>query len=277
MASEKFQILSAKKMALADNLSRYPSIGIAFSGGVDSSLLLAVARQVLGDRMVAMTGQSPIHPSGEKEAAISLAKQLGVRHILLNTHELDDPAFVRNGRRRCYHCKLGLFQTMWQTAQKEGIAMLAHGANVDDLADFRPGFQASQEQGVAAPLVDAGLTKAEIRELARQMGLPNWDRPAMACLATRFTYGVAIDPKALEQVDQAEGVLRNMGIPACRVRHHDHVARIEVAPSHLTRLLEPQCREEIVHAFRRLGYQHIALDLEGYISGKMNRGFISQD
>lgn len=277
MTPENLQLLEAKKKALYENLSRYPSLGVAFSGGVDSSFLLAVARHVLGHRVVAMTGQSPIHPSGEKEAAIALAKQLGVRHILFDTHELDNPDFVRNGHQRCYHCKLGLLQAMQRIAQKQGIAMLAHGANVDDLSDFRPGFQAAQEMGVAAPLVDVGLTKVQIRELARQMGLSNWDRPAMACLATRIGYGIIIDRHLLDRIDRAERVLRNMGITACRVRHHDHLARIEVAPSQLPRLIDPQRRKAIVQAFQKLGYHHIALDLEGYISGKMNRGVISGD
>ena len=203
-----------------------------------------------------------------------MAKRLGVRHIVVDTHELDDPAFVRNGPRRCYHCKLNLFRVMGDLARKEGIGVLAHGANADDLSDFRPGFQASQEMGVVAPLINAGLTKVQIRELARQMKLDNWNRPAMACLASRMAYGTPIDSQLLKRIDSAEGVLRTLGIPVCRVRHHGHMARIEVPSSHLTLLMAPEQRQRIVGAFRQLGYHHVALDLEGYVSGKMNRDIL---
>lgn len=277
MTMEKRRQLADKKNALIDSLARYPNMAIAFSGGVDSSLLLAVAHQVHGDRVIAMTGRSPVHPSGEEEAAVSLAKHLGVRHIFFDTHELDDPAFVRNGKQRCYHCKLGLFRTMRQIARKEGFNTLAHGANLDDLNDFRPGFQASRELGIAAPLVDVGLSKSEIRELARQIGLPNWDRPAMACLASRIAYGIPIDAHLLGRIDQAEGVLREMGIATCRVRHHGPIARIEVPPSRVAELLAPQRREAIVHRIQQLGYHHVTIDLEGYVSGKMNRDLAPGD
>jgi uncharacterized protein len=277
MASEKRRQLADKKKALIDNLRRHPNIAVALSGGIDSSLLLTVAHQVHGDRLIAMTGRSPIHPGGEKEASVVLAKQIGVRHILFDTHELDDPAFVRNGKQRCYYCKLSLFRAMRQIAREEGITVLAHGANIDDLNDFRPGFQASRELDIAAPLVDAGISKTDIREMARQMGLPNWDRPAMACLATRVAYGIPIDAGLLGRIDQAEGVMREMGITACRVRHHGHMARIEVPPSQIARLLEPQCRKAIVGRIQKLGYHHVALDLEGYVSGKMNRDLVSPE
>lgn len=260
-----------KEERLKRCLERYDTLGVAFSGGVDSTLLLAAAQRVLGQRVVALTGLSELHPSGEKEQAIEMARRLGVRHLLFETQELADPRFTANPPERCYHCKIGLFNTMRRQVEALGIGTLAHGANVDDLSDFRPGFKAAKEMGIVAPLIDAGLSKAEIRLLARRMGLPNWNRPAMACLASRIPYGTSIEKRLLARLDQAETALHKLGISHCRVRHHGSLARIEVDPADVIRLAEPRLRAEVVTALRALGYAHVCLDLEGYSSGKMNR------
>jgi uncharacterized protein len=263
--------LSQKEAKLIECLKRYDTLGVAFSGGVDSTLLLAAARRVLGQRVVALTAQSQIHPSGERDQAIALAQKLGVRHILFETHELDDPLFTGNGPDRCYYCKKSLFSAMQREATVLGIRTLAHGANLDDLSDFRPGSKAAREMGIAAPLIDAGLTKADIRRLAQRLALSNWDRPAMACLATRVPYGMTIDPQIMVRIDKAETFLRGLGVARCRVRHHGNLARIEADPGDVARLAEPQRRASVVAALRALGYAYVCLDLEGYSSGKMNR------
>lgn len=263
--------LPAKQSLLRRCLAQYAALGVAFSGGVDSTLLLASAQRVLGDRVVAFTGISPLHPSGEKEQALEMARRLGVRHILFETRELTDPRFTANTPERCYHCKVGLFEAMRREAEILGIGALAHGANVDDLSDYRPGFKAAKELDIAAPLIDAGLRKTEIRQLARSMGLPNWQRPAMACLASRIPYGTPIETGLLGRIDQAEKALHGMGIAPCRVRHHGTLARIEVDPGQVARLAEDALRGRVVAALRALGYSHVCVDLEGYTAGKMNR------
>ncbi len=265
------QELPRKEARLKRCLEQYAALGVAFSGGVDSTLLLAAAQQVLGERVVAFTGVSELHPSGEKAQAVEMARQLGVRHVLFETRELADPRFTANPAERCYYCKIGLFGSIQREAAALGIATLAHGANVDDLSDFRPGFKAAKELGVVAPLVDAGLNKSDIRQLARRMGLPNWQRPAMACLASRIPYGVPIERHLLARIDQAESALHRLGIGHCRVRHHGSLVRIEVDPADIIRVAEAELRAQLVAALRALGYAHVCLDLEGYAPGKMNR------
>jgi len=264
--------LSLKEAALYSCLHRHTRLGIAFSGGVDSTVLLAAALRVLGNRVVALTAVSPIHPSGEKEAASEMASRMGVSHILFPSQEMDDPAFTANSPDRCYRCKTGLFTLMRYKAADSGIIVLAHGANVDDLSDYRPGFKAAHELGVVAPLIEAGLNKADVRGLARRWGLENWNRPAMACLATRIPYGTPIQLHILKQIDQSEAFLRKLGVPHCRVRHYGNLARIETSPDRIALLAEPGMRARIVTHMRHMGYAHICLDLEGYASGKMNRG-----
>ncbi len=271
MTTESVLSLAQKKQKLLESLRRYPSLGVAFSGGVDSTLLLAAAVTVCGDRVVAMTARSPIHPAHETEAAAQLARRIGARHLILDTDEWAAPAFAVNSAQRCYHCKKILFETMRRCAARENLTALAHGANADDLADFRPGFVAAQEMGVHAPLITAGLTKVEIRRLAREMGLPNWDRPAMACLATRIPYGVEIRRSLLGQIERAEAVLTDVGLDACRVRHHGSLARIEIDVAQMALLMVGTTRQRVVEALRGLGFTYVALDLEGYVSGKMNR------
>lgn len=272
MVDKDRDALSIRYEALSERLKGYPALAVAFSGGVDSTLLLAVAKEAIGDRVVALTAQSEVHPTGENETAVALARHLGVRHILFKSDELDDPRFISNPIDRCYYCKKRLIGSMWAHAQALKIDTLAHGANMDDLSDFRPGLKAAEELGVVAPLIDAGLTKADIRMLAKRLGLPNWDRPAMACLATRIPYGVTIQSGILRQIDRAEALLRQSGVNHCRVRHHGDLARIEVDSAQIERLSKPRVRKKIVEGLRALGYAHVCLDLEGYATGKMNRG-----
>ena len=264
-------MLEEKAQMLQNLLTAYDAVAVAFSGGVDSTLLLAAAQRALGERVVAITAVSEIHPSGEKELAVQMAKQLGVRHVLVETDELEDPLFSRNTLDRCYYCKRRLFAVLKRKAIEVGAEVVLHGANLDDQQDFRPGLQAAREQEISAPLVEAGFSKSEIRQLARRWGLGNWNRPAMACLATRIPYGRPIRPADLRQIDRAEAVLRDMGVDPCRVRHYGDMARIEADPAQIPRLAGVSLRIEIVKKFQALGYTHVCLDLEGYTSGKMNR------
>ncbi|MBE9581442.1 MAG: ATP-dependent sacrificial sulfur transferase LarE [Proteobacteria bacterium] len=247
------------------------SLLVAFSGGVDSSFLLALAHQTLGSGAVAATATSEIFPVREKDVAVEFAQARGIEHILFPSEEISLPDFLSNGPDRCYHCKRSLFQKLDKMAKERGIRRVAHGANVDDLKDYRPGFQAANEIGVMAPLVDAGLSKQDIRLLSKEMGLATWDKPTMACLASRIPYGSPITVDKLKMIEQAEAFLFDKGIKQCRVRHHGAVARIEVERQGLKMLMEDDLRKAIVHKFREIGFSHIAVDLEGYVSGSMNR------
>jgi uncharacterized protein len=263
--------LNACKERLTKNLKGYRKLVVAFSGGVDSTLLLKMAQLALGKEVVAVTATSPIHSERETEYARKLADELGVAHILLRSEEMGLPAFVANGPDRCYHCKKQLFRKIFEQAEQLGIAHVAHGANIDDLQDFRPGLQATRELGVAAPLVDAGFAKGHVRRLARELGLPNWNQPARACLASRIPYGQEISEPVLTMVARAEEVLRDLGFDACRVRHHGTVARIEIPLEDLRHILTEPLRRNIVERLRKVGYAHVALDLEGYRQGSLNR------
>ncbi len=260
-----------KRDKLFDYLKKLNTLAVGFSGGVDSTLLVAAAKQVLGDRVIALTAQSPTHPQKELDHAKGIADALGVRHIVFPTHEMEDDAFTANGPERCYHCKKILFGGMRKVADAEGVDHLAHGANVDDMSDHRPGFRAAKEIGVTAPLIEAGLTKQDIRRLAKKMGLPNWDRPAMACLATRVPYGVKLAPEVLHRIEKAEAIVMDTGVRHCRVRHHGNLARIEIDIEENGRVMDSSARQAIIRKFRSIGYQFVCLDLEGYLSGKMNR------
>jgi len=261
-----------KQEELQRIISGNETLAVAFSGGVDSSLLLAVARRVLGDRVVALTAASPVHARHELDQALALARRLKVRHFIVRPDVMADANFRSNGHERCYYCKKCLFRAMQKEALTIGIEALAHGANADDILDYRPGLKAAEELGVAAPLSEAGFTKADIRQLARNIGLPNWNRPAMACLATRLPYGTPIEATLLRKVETAEAAIRALGIAQCRVRYHQDIARIEVGGDEMERFLDSGHRQQIVEVLRGLGFHHICLDLEGYVSGKMNRG-----
>lgn len=248
------------------------SVVVAYSGGVDSTLLLALALEALGpERVLAVTARSATYPEQELAAAQELARTLGARLRLVDSHELDDPRVVANPPDRCYYCKAALFAELWAVAHEEGLAAVVHGANADDLGDHRPGMRAAREQGGRAPLLEAGLSKEEIRSASRARGLPTWDKPAMACLSSRFPYGTPITPEGLRRVGAAEAFLqREFGLTQLRVRHHDPVARLELPPEAWALVLDPANRERIVARFRELGYLYVALDLAGFRSGSLN-------
>jgi uncharacterized protein len=260
-----------KRDCLIRILTSVDHLAVALSGGVDSGLLLAVAHDLLGERVVAVTARSMIHPRQELEDATRLAARLGVTHFVVDTEEMDHPDFLANSPQRCYICKQLMFKTILGFLQGRKIRHLAHGANADDRADYRPGLKAAREMGIMAPLMAAGLTKAEVRAAARAHGLDLWNKPAMACLATRIPYGTPLDPTAIEQVAQAEKILTTAGFPACRVRHHNDIARIEVSPDQLGHLVADPMRQRIVEQLRAVGFLHVCIDLEGYVSGSMNR------
>lgn len=247
------------------------SLLVAFSGGVDSSLLLAVAHETLGEGVVAATAISEIYPAREKNAAVRFIQDRGIEHIVFRSEETSLPAFVTNGPDRCYHCKRSLFQKLIKMAEERGIKHVAHGANADDLEDYRPGFRAAGEMGIMAPLLDVGLRKQEIRSLSKEMGLSTWDKPAMACLATRIPYGTPITAEKLKMIEESEAFLFDKGVRQCRVRHHGSVARIEVEGPGLRMIMGDDLRKAILGKFREIGFLHIAVDLEGYVSGSMNR------
>ena len=268
------EAVRAKKERLLNDLGKLDSLMVAFSGGVDSSFLLAAARQALGERVVAATASSSIHPCREQDEAVRFVRERGIDHILLQTNEIALSEFYSNGPDRCYHCKKALSEELLRIAKEKTIHHVAHGANKDDLGDYRPGFRAAQEAGIIAPLIDVQLGKKEIRFLAKEMGLLEWDKPAMACLASRFPYGSVITEKKLRMVEAAEEFFLTLdkGFRGLRVRHHGAVARIEADPVNFGKIVSDQTRRAIVERLRAIGFEHVSLDLEGYISGKMNRG-----
>jgi uncharacterized protein len=243
---------------------------VAFSGGVDSSLLLVAAREALGDRVLAVTGRSPSVPSAELEAAEEFARRIGANHRFVDTEEFSHEAFRSNSRDRCYHCKKTLFASLIEVARLEGLAAVVEGTNLDDGNDFRPGVRAREELGVRAPLAEAGLTKEEIRGILREKGHAEWSKPALACLASRIPYGEPITEARLRRVDRAERALRGLGFAQVRVRDHGDVARIEVALSEIGKLLEAGPRRAALASVKEAGYRYVALDLEGYRTGSMN-------
>jgi uncharacterized protein len=269
--------LDAKRDKLTDLLGALPSLAVAFSGGVDSAFLAVMARQVLGERMIALKAVSAVHSQREHRAAIQFAQAFDIPLQVITTHELEAPGFAANPPDRCYLCKKYLMGLMVDAAEKLGFTHIAHGANLDDLDDYRPGFKATRELGITAPLIDAGLTKADIRNLSRDMELPTWDRPSMACLASRVPYGTPLSADVLDRVARAEEVLYKQGLAACRVRHHGRMARIEIAPAEFSRIMAADAREEIVTRLKALGYDHVCLDLEGYVQGSLNRALEEPD
>jgi uncharacterized protein len=243
---------------------------LAYSGGVDSSVLLRAASEVLGQGLIAVTAVSETYPPDELGPAKEYAASLGVRHRILPTDELVREEFSRNAPDRCYHCKQELFDKLRQIADTEGIPHVLDGSNVDDLKDHRPGRRAAAERSVRSPLAEAGLTKQDIRDLARRQGLPMWDKPSLACLSSRIPYGTRITSELLATIQSAEDIIRGLGVRQVRVRHHNDTARIEVGPEDLVRLAASGTRERVVAEFKELGYTYVCLDLEGYRTGSMN-------
>jgi uncharacterized protein len=260
-----------KKKRLMAILKAYESLVVAFSGGVDSTFLLAATQEALGDRVTAVTADSPIHSRREIREALETAKALGVKHIVVPFAEMTAPGFAANPPDRCYSCKQIIFSEIIRIAASMGVERVAHGVNLDDLGDYRPGLKAAEEMGVVAPLADAGLSKADIRALSRRMGLATWNKPSMACLASRIPYGRPITPGVLKMVEAAEEILQGLGFSGCRVRHHGDVARIEMAARDVSRAARSAVRSQILKGLKDIGFTHVAVDLEGYVQGSLNR------
>jgi len=247
------------------------SLLVAFSGGVDSTFLLKVVRETLGrDRTVAVTARSPVYPEREYAAARKLAEEMDVRHIFIDSHEMDLPEFSVNPVNRCYHCKKELFTQLREIARKMNLSSIAEGSTVDDESDFRPGMRAIREMSIRSPLREAGLKKAEIRATSQELGLTTWNKPSLACLASRFPYGDRITPAGLRQIERAEYFLMGLGFTQVRVRHHGNTARIEIPPEEIQSLLEPRTRRRVVRRLKQIGFTYVTVDLQGYRSGSMN-------
>lgn len=257
-----------KRTRVEDLLRACGSVLVACSGGVDSVLLAAVAARVLGDRAVAATAVSASLASGELADARAAAVAAGIRHLEVPTTEIDNPAYAANATDRCFHCKDTAYGTFKELASREGLAVIIDGTNADDARDFRPGRRAAREHGVRSPLAEAGMTKPEIRDWARELGLDVWDKPAAACLSSRVPYGSPVTLEKLTRIDRAESALKTLGFRQCRVRDHGTVARIEIEPAMLPKLLET--RETVVAALKRAGFAYVSLDLEGFRSGSLN-------
>lgn len=264
-------ITSEKYDRLRVILEGLGSVAIGYSGGVDSTLLLKVATDVLDTRALAMIGKSETYPTAEYEEAVRLAKSFGARYVEVTTEETDVLKFQENPPDRCYFCKTELFSKLAAIAEQEGIPWIADGTITDDVGDFRPGMRAKTEKNVRSPLLEAELSKNEVREISRHLGLPTWDKPSFACLSSRFPYGFGITKENLTKVDQAESYLRGAGFKYFRVRHHDEkTARIEVGVEELQRLLDSDLRLSIVGRLKELGFTYVTLDLQGYRTGSMN-------
>lgn len=263
--------LDQRAARLRHGLAHCRRLLVAYSGGVDSAFLAWAAHQVLGDQMRAVIADSPSLARTHLQDALAFAREHGISIEVVETRELENPAYASNDSMRCFHCKDELFTVMERYRAARGFDAIAYGVNADDEGDFRPGQQAARQHHVLAPLLDAGLNKAEIRELARQAGLRVWDKPASACLSSRIEYGRPVTPEALQSVEQGEDALRALGFRQFRVRHHGEIVRIEIAPEELSRALTADMAREFTAIFKRLGFKFVTLDLEGFRSGSMNQ------
>ncbi len=261
--TDKFQLLK-------NILTKMESALLAYSGGVDSTFLLKVVRDVLGDNVMAVTAKSIIYPSFEIEEAANIANDLGVNYLTINNDALSNPNFTSNPPDRCYWCKKDLFSQLVTLAKEHNLKYIIDGSNFDDINDFRPGSKAASELGVRSPLKEAKLNKAEIRDLSKSLNLPTWNKPSLACLASRFPYGMTITDNELSIVNNAEEFLRAQGIGNVRVRHHGRIARIEVPEEEIAKLAEKKLRNNIVSKFKEIGYSYVTIDMEGYRTGSMN-------
>ena len=255
---------------LKKTLREMGTVLIAYSGGVDSSFLAVTAHEVLGQNSLAVFASSPVAPPMEKEAAGSLAHQFGLRFRIIESNEMDNPDFVANPPERCYYCKRELFSELKPMALAEGLKWVADGTNADDLSDYRPGRKASAEAGIRSPLLEVGLTKAEIRQLSHAQGLPTWDRPASPCLASRIPYGTPVTAETLNKIAQGEKYLHNLGLRQVRLRHHGDIARIELDQPDMAKIIKTDIRQGIIEHFKALGYKYVTLDLTGYRTGSLN-------
>ena len=268
--NEKPNGLPGKRERLFARLRELDSLLVAFSGGADSAYLAWAAHQTLGERALSVTALSSSFSAFDREQAESFARHVGLRHESIATHEFENPQYVANNADRCYHCKTELFVELEKLASARNFAALAYGVNADDMQDFRPGHRAAREHQVLAPLLEAELNKAEIRELSRQEGLPTWDRPASACLSSRLPYGTPVTVQNLSQVERGEAILRALDFRQFRVRYHGEMARIEIAPDELPRALKMNLEQTLAERFQRLGFTSVTLDPQGYRQGSLN-------
>jgi uncharacterized protein len=265
----------AKEQRLLEQLRQVPSLVVAYSGGVDSAYLAYAAHQALGDRMLAVTALSASYSERDRQEAQAVVARFKLPHEFITTDELSNPAYRANNPDRCYFCKDELFDKLDELVAKRGFTAVAYGINVDDQGDWRPGQRAAREHKVLTPLLDAGLTKADIRELARRAEVPVWNRPASACLSSRIAYGIEVTPERLAIVEKGEEALRALGFRQFRVRHHDNLVRLEIAPEELPRALNPEMAHRFVEIFKPLGFAYVTLDLEGYRTGSLNTHLVN--
>ncbi|MFQ5455446.1 MAG: ATP-dependent sacrificial sulfur transferase LarE [Nitrospirota bacterium] len=249
---------------------------IAFSGGVDSSLILKISHDILKDKAVAVTAKSPTYPEHELIMAKEFASCCGIRHIIIDSNELEISGFNKNDTRRCYYCKKELFARLRDAANEMGIEYIADGTNMDDSRDYRPGMDAARELGVRSPLKEAGIDKEGVRHISKAIGLANWDKPSFACLSSRFPYGTEITYKRLDKINKAENIIRGEGFRQYRVRYHGETAKIEVSPDEISRILKEDIRNKIIKGFKEIGFIYITIDLEGYRQGSLNEGGIQE-
>ncbi|MGC1615403.1 MAG: ATP-dependent sacrificial sulfur transferase LarE [Candidatus Acidiferrum sp.] len=270
-AAEQTKLTAVEKeLMFQKQLAEFPSVIVALSGGADSAYLAWAADRALGERALSVTALSPSYSAHDRAVVTEFVRKLGVRHEFIETHEMENPGYRANAPDRCYFCKDELFSVLDNMAKDRGFAAVAYGVNADDTLDFRPGHRAAKEHQVLAPLLDAGLHKSEIRMLSRRAGLPTWDRPASACLASRLPYGTEVTPERLALVERGEAALRELGFRQFRVRLHEKLARVEIAPEEMHRAMSPEMGSSIAARLKAAGFTYVALDLEGYRQGSLN-------